>query len=294
MKIAIIGAGNVGASIASLLIAKNICSDIAIIDINSNLAQAKAIDLSQMAIALSQSVKVLGSDNYELLKDCNIAIITAGMARKDGQSRDELAKLNAKIVADISKQVAKFAPNSTIIVVTNPLDIMVYVAHKFSGFDRNKIIGMAGELDSARLKFALQNHLNKDMSSSKSCVIGMHNDSMICICRENLSSSEFEDIKSQTINGGALIVKLMNTSAFYAPAAGVINICEALINGGSRVLSCSVLDSNFVAFSRPVKIDKNGVKEILELNLEPKDREILDKSIDKFIINIKNLNINGN
>ena len=293
MKIAIIGAGNVGASIASLLLSRQMCDNIALIDINSNLAKAKAIDLSQMAIALSQSAKVVGGDDYKLLENFDIVIITAGVARKDGQSRSELAKINANIVADASKKIAKFAPNSTIIVVTNPLDIMVYVAYKSSGFNKSKIIGMAGELDSARLKFSLQNYLGKDMKDSKSCVIGMHNDSMICLSSENLNSNEFENIKSQTINGGALIVKLMNTSAFYAPAAGVINICQALIYGNSKPLSCSVLDDNLVAFSRLIKIDKNGVKELLELNLEQKDREILDKSIDEFIININNLNLNG-
>lgn len=293
MKIAIIGAGNVGASIASLLISRQMCDGIALIDINQNLAKAKAIDLSQMAIALGANISVISGDDYKLLSDFDIVIITAGMARKDGQSRAELVKINADIVAKASNKIAKFAPNSIIIVVTNPLDIMVYVACKASGFDRSKVIGMAGELDSARLKFALQNHLKRDMSSSKSLVIGMHSDSMIPLIDENLSDSELDEIKSQTINGGALIVKLMNTSAFYAPAAGVINICEALINGSTKVLSCSVLDDNLIAFSRPVKISKDGVKEILELNLQSKDREILDKSIEEFIIYINNLNINS-
>ena len=157
MKIAIIGAGNVGASIASLLIAQQMCDKIALIDINSNLAKAKAIDLAQMALALGQKTRVIGGNEYELLSNYDIVIITAGVARKDGQSRAELAKINANIVYEASKNVAKFAPNSTIIVVTNPLDIMVYIACKASGFDRSKVIGMAGELDSARLKFALQN-----------------------------------------------------------------------------------------------------------------------------------------
>ncbi|TWO30115.1 malate dehydrogenase [Campylobacter lanienae] len=293
MKIAIIGAGNVGASIASLLISKQMCDEIALIDINQNLANAKAIDLSQMSIALGLDIMVVGGDDYKLLSDFDIVIITAGVARKDGQSRVELAKINANIVAQASSQITEFAPNSTIIVVTNPLDIMVYVAFKASGFNRKKIIGMAGELDSARLKFALKNHLGTSVTDSKSCVIGMHNDDMICLVDENLSIDEYENIRSQTINGGAKIVKLMNTSAFYAPAAGVINICQALINEDSKVLSCSVLDDNLIAFSRLVKISKDGVKEILELNLKPKDREILDKSIEEFIIYIKNFNING-
>ncbi|WP_086297534.1 lactate/malate family dehydrogenase [Campylobacter devanensis] len=293
MKIAIIGAGNVGASIASLLISKQMCDEIVLIDINQNLANAKAIDLSQMSIALGLDIMVVGGDDYQILSDFDIVIITAGVARKDGQSRAELAKINANIVAKASSQIAKFAPNSTIIVVTNPLDIMVYVAFKASGFNRRKIIGMAGELDSARLKFALKNHLGTSVTDSKSCVIGMHNDDMICLVDENLSIDEYENIRSQTINGGAKIVKLMNTSAFYAPAAGVINICQALINEDSKVLSCSVLDDNLIAFSRLVKISKDGVKEILELNLKPKDREILDKSIEEFIIYIKNFNING-
>lgn len=293
MKIAIIGAGNVGASIASLLISKQMCDEIALIDINQNLANAKAIDLSQMSIALGLDIMVVGGDDYKLLSDFDIVIITAGVARKDGQSRVELAKINANIVAQASSQITEFAPNSTIIVVTNPLDIMVYVAFKASGFNRKKIIGMAGELDSARLKFALKNHLGTSVTDSKSCVIGMHNDDMICLVDENLSIDEYENIRSQTINGGAKIVKLMNTSAFYAPAAGVINICQALINEDSKVLSCSVLDDNLIAFSRLVKISKDGVKEILELNLKLKDREILDKSIEEFIIYIKNFNING-
>lgn len=293
MKIAIIGAGNVGASIASLLIAQQMCDKIALIDINSNLAKAKAIDLAQMALALGQKTRVIGGNEYELLSNYDIVIITAGVARKDGQSRAELAKINANIVYEASKNVAKFAPNSTIIVVTNPLDIMVYIACKASGFDRSKVIGMAGELDSARLKFALQNYLDADMNRSNSYVIGMHNDSMICIINENLEENEKQNLKSQTINGGAMIVKLMNTSAFYAPAAGVINICKALIYGNSNILSCSVLDDEFVAFSRPVKINQNGVAEIFELNLEQKDREILDKSIKEFIFNIKNINLNG-
>ena len=292
MKIAIIGAGNVGASIASLLISKQMCDEIALIDINQNLANAKAIDLSQMSIALGLDIMVIGGNDYQILSDFNIVIITAGVARKDGQSRAELAKINSNI-AQASSQIAKFAPNSTIIVVTNPLDIMVYVAFKASGFNRKKIIGMAGELDSARLKFALKNHLQKSVTDSKSCVIGMHNDDMVCLVDENLSVDEYENIRSQTINGGAKIVKLMNTSAFYAPAAGVINICQALINEDSKVLSCSVLDDNLIAFTRLVKISKDGVKEILELNLKPKDREILDKSIEEFIIYIKNLNIKG-
>lgn len=293
MKIAIIGAGNVGASIASLLISKQMCDEIALIDINQNLANAKAIDLSQMSIALGLDIMVIGGNDYQILSDFDIVIITAGVARKDGQSRAELAKINSNIVAQASSQITEFAPNSTIIVVTNPLDIMVYVAFKASGFNRKKIIGMAGELDSARLKFALKNHLGTSVTDSKSCVIGMHNDDMICLVDENLSIDEYENIRSQTINGGAKIVKLMNTSAFYAPAAGVINICQALINEDSKVLSCSVLDDNLIAFSRLVKISKDGVKEILELNLKLKDREILDKSIEEFIIYIKNFNING-
>ena len=142
MKIAIIGAGNVGASIASLLISKQMCDEIALIDINQNLANAKAIDLSQMSIALGLDIMVIGGNDYQILSDFDIVIITAGVARKDGQSRAELAKINSNIVAQASSQIAKFAPNSTIIVVTNPLDIMVYVAFKASGFNRKKIIGM--------------------------------------------------------------------------------------------------------------------------------------------------------
>ncbi|ALV24455.1 malate dehydrogenase, NAD-dependent [Campylobacter iguaniorum] len=299
MKIAIIGAGNVGASCASLLACKSVCEQIVLIDINANLAKAKALDLSHMAAILDLDIKINGSDDYELLRDFDIVVITAGFARKDGQSREDLAKANASIVSQSAAQIAKFAPNSIIIVVTNPLDLMVYVALNASKFKPNKVIGMAGELDSGRLKFQISSQLNTNVTNCNAICLGMHNDSMICqkssmkvgekALSDVLSDEDIQGIIHRSRTSGAKIVELMGTSAFYGPAAGVLKLCQSIKNESNNTLVCSVCDDSLIPTGRVVKLDKNGLKEIVEPNLTNEEEAKLQNSIDNLILFINTI-----
>lgn len=296
MKIGIIGAGNVGASCASLLISRNICKEISLIDINKNLAIARAIDLSHMASVLNMDTIIYGGDDYELLRDFDVVVITAGFARKAGQSREELALLNAKIVAQSSEKIAKLSQNSIIIVVTNPLDLMTHVALKASEFKPSKVIGMAGEIDSARLRYNIANKLGAKISQCEGMCVGMHNDSMICVestmkfngkpISDLFNLHNINEIKKATKSSGAKIVELIGTSAFYAPAAGILKMCEAIKNDSSNILNCSVFDENLIPTGRVVKLGKHGLKEIIEPNLNEVESNTLKENIYKLILSI--------
>ena len=240
MKIGIIGAGNIGANVAYGLICSEFSdkiSQIALVDIVENLAIGKALDLSHASAVFEKDIKVIGGSDYNILSGYDIVVITAGQTRKAGQSREDLLKINAKIVAEISSKIANIAPNSVIILVTNPLDFMVYVAYKSSGFPKNRIIGMAGELDSARLKCEISNLKNEKISQMKASVVGFHNDKMEILKDEifidnkkvEFSGKEFDEISQNTKNCGPKIVNLLGTSAFLAPASGIVKIINAYL-----------------------------------------------------------------
>lgn len=281
MKIGIIGAGNIGSNIASLLISQDLASEILLIDINEKLALGKMLDLSTLSVILDKNIKINSTLDYSKLKDFDIVVITAGITRKEGQSREELAKINASIVGETSKKIAEFSPNAIIIIVTNPLDLMVYACYKNSGFNKNKIIGMAGELDSARAKLNLAKLKNISPINAKINVFGMHNDEMIIQTSQDLTKDEFQTVKNETINAGANITKLLGTSAYYAPAAAVVKMIKAIKNGGNVI--ASVLDDNEISFGKEIKLSKKGVEKIVE-------NEVY-KSVDtsKFIKLKKNL-----
>ncbi|VYS97197.1 hypothetical protein [Campylobacter ureolyticus] len=281
MKVGIIGAGNIGSNIASLLISQDLASEILLIDINEKLALGKMLDLSTLNVILDKNIKINSTLDYSKLKDFDIVVITAGITRKEGQSREELAKINASIVGETSKKIAEFSPNAIIIIVTNPLDLMVYACYKNSGFNKNKIIGMAGELDSARAKLNLAKLKNISPINAKINVFGMHNDEMIIQTSQDLTKDEFQTIKDETINAGANITKLLGTSAYYAPAAAVVKMIKAIKNGGNVI--ASVLDDNEISFGKEIKLSKKGVEKIVE-------NEVY-KSVDtsKFIKLKKNL-----
>lgn len=281
MKVGIIGAGNIGSNIASLLISQDLASEILLIDINEKLALGKMLDLSTLSVILDKNIKINSTLDYSKLKDFDIVVITAGITRKEGQSREELAKINASIVGETSKKIAEFSPNAIIIIVTNPLDLMVYACYKNSGFNKNKIIGMAGELDSARAKLNLAKLKNISPINAKINVFGMHNDEMIIQTSQDLTKDEFQTIKDETINAGANITKLLGTSAYYAPAAAVVKMIKAIKNGGNVI--ASVLDDNEISFGKEIKLSKKGVEKIVE-------NEVY-KSVDtsKFIKLKKNL-----
>lgn len=262
MKVGIIGAGNIGSNIASLLISQDLASEILLIDINEKLALGKMLDLSTLSVILDKNIKINSTLDYSKLKDFDIVVITAGITRKEGQSREELAKINASIVGDTSKKIAEFSPNAIIIIVTNPLDLMVYACYKNSGFNKNKIIGMAGELDSARAKLNLAKLKNISPIDAKINVFGMHNDEMIIQTSQDLTKDEFQTVKDETINAGANITKLLGTSAYYAPAAAVVKMIKAIKNGGNVI--ASVLNDNEISFGKEIKLGKKGVEKIVE------------------------------
>ena len=295
MKISVVGAGNVGASIAYALCMRELCDEIALVDIFGDVARAKAIDLAQSSCVFNAKTSVCGGEDFALLEGSDIVIVTAGSPRKEGQTREDLLLKNAVVVKQTAQNIAKFAPNAVIIVVTNPLDVMVWTAHKFSGFSKSKVVGMAGELDSARCRYELALLKNRDAKELKTKIVGAHNDEMI-VAQENinlnLSDTELETLKKETSTGGAKIVKLLGTSAYYAPAAAAVKMCEMIIGKSDEIISASVLIDDELSCGRLVRLGRDGLKEILELNLDEDEQEQLNKSEAEIRKNIKFLKEN--
>ena len=295
MKISVVGAGNVGASIAYALCMRELCDEIALVDIFGDVARAKAIDLAQSSCVFNAKTSVCGGDDFVLIEGSDIVIVTAGSPRKEGQTREDLLLKNAVVVKQTAQKIAEFAKNAVIIVVTNPLDVMVWTAHKFSGFSKNKVIGMAGELDSARCRYELALLKDKDASKLIAKIVGAHNDEMI-VAQENislnLSESELASLKKETSTGGAKIVKLLGTSAYYAPAAAAVKMCEMIVGKSDEIISASVLIDDELSCGRLVRLGRDGLKEILELNLDEDEQEQLNKSEAEIRKNIKFLKEN--
>lgn len=295
MKISVVGAGNVGASIAYALCMRELCDEITLVDIFGDVARAKAIDLAQSSCVFNAKTSVCGGDDFVLIEGSDIVIVTAGSPRKEGQTREDLLLKNAVVVKQTAQKIAEFAKNAVIIVVTNPLDVMVWTAHKFSGFSKNKVVGMAGELDSARCRYELALLKNRDAKELKTKIVGAHNDEMI-VAQENinlnLSDTELETLKKETSTGGAKIVKLLGTSAYYAPAAAAVKMCEMIIGKSDEIISASVLIDDELSCGRLVRLGRDGLKEILELNLDEDEQEQLNKSEAEIRKNIKFLKEN--
>ncbi|MDA3047713.1 lactate/malate family dehydrogenase [Campylobacter sp. JMF_08 NE1] len=265
MKIAIIGAGNIGANVANnVIVNENLAgffSEIALVDIAENIARGKALDLAHLASLCECDVKVCAGSEPELLKSADIVVITAGLTRKAGQSREDLLKSNAKIVSECARNTAKFAPNAIIIIVTNPLDLMVLCAQKASNFAPSRVIGMAGELDSARLKFEIAKFSGDKISALNAPVVGTHNDEMVILKDEinaKISATDLNTASQNTLNSGKSVVSLLGTSAYFAPAGGIVKIIKSIIADDNKILICSVVDENGVPFGRFVRIGKNG------------------------------------
>ena len=259
MKISVVGAGNVGASIAYALCMRELCDEIALVDIFGDVARAKAIDLAQSSCVFNAKTSVCGGDDFVLIEDSDIVIVTAGSPRKEGQTREDLLLKNAIVVKQTAQKIAEFAKNAVIIVVTNPLDVMVWTAHKFSGFSKNKVIGMAGELDSARCRYELALLKDKDASKLRAKIVGAHNDEMIVSASnisENLNENELAILKKETSTGGAKIVKLLGTSAYYAPAAAAVKMCEMIVGKSDEIISASVLIDDELSCGRLVRLGR--------------------------------------
>lgn len=292
-KITVVGAGNVGATAAHWLVSKEL-GDVVLVDILEGMPQGKALDLAQAGPIEGYDSVIVGANDYKATADSDVVVITSGIARKPGMSRDDLLNTNAGIVGSVTEQIARTSPNAIIIVVSNPLDAMTQVAFKRSGFPKNRVIGMAGVLDSARMRTFLADALNVSVENVTAFVLGGHGDTMVPLPRystcagipitELLPKEQIEAIVKRTASGGAEIVNLLKTgSAYYAPSAAAVEMVEAILKDKKKILPCAVylegeygINGLFVGV--PVKLGANGVEEIIQINLTTEERAALHKS----------------
>jgi malate dehydrogenase len=293
VKISVIGAGNVGATAVQRLAELEI-GEIVMTDVVEGMPQGKALDLVQAGTIKGYDTSILGSNNYADIADSDLVVITAGIARKPGMTREDLIKINSRIVTEISKNIAKYAPESIIINVTNPLDIITYVALKSTGFETKKVFGMSGVLDSGRFASFIAEELKCSRRDVHAMVIGGHGDLMVPLpqyttvsgipLQDLLPEDRISKLVERTVNGGAEIVDLLKQgSAFYAPSAAVVSMVEAVIKDKKMVLPASAyLEGQYgqegIYFGVPVKLGASGVEEILELKLDQRQQEVLRKS----------------
>ncbi len=293
-KITIVGAGNVGATAAHIAATRQL-GDIVLIDIVKGLAEGKALDIAEAAPVQLYDCEVIGTLDWKDTAGSDIVIITSGLPRKPGMSRDDLLAKNTQIVRDVSEKTAKYSPESIIIVVCNPLDAMVYAAGKVTGFSKNKVMGMAGALDSARFCCFLAAELGVSVEEIKCVLMGGHGDDMVPLPRftsvggiaitELLTEKKVAELIDRTRNGGIEVVNLMGFSAFYAPAAGTIKMAEAILKDKKSVLSCcAYCDSEYGVggyfVGVPVVLGSNGLERVIELDLNPDERSLLEKSVE--------------
>lgn len=295
MKVTIVGAGNVGASCAEYILIKQIAKEVILVDIKDGFAEGKALDLTQTTSTLGFKSKVLGvTNNYEKTSQSDVVVITSGIPRKPGMTREELIGINAGIVKSVSENVLKFSPNAILVVVSNPMDTMTYLVNKSFNIPKNRIIGMGGILDSSRFKTYISKSSGYPQDQIEAMVIGGHGDTTmipltsLAKCNNKLLTnilSEDEVLKtaSDTMVGGATLTKLLGTSAWYAPGASVSYLVNAILNDTKEVLPCSVLlegeyDFQDICIGVPVKIGKNGFEEVVELDLSNKELEMFQNS----------------
>lgn len=304
-KVTVVGAGNVGATCAQYVAEKNI-ADVVLVDVVDGLPQGKSLDLMQAAPINYHDRKLTGSNTYEATKDSEVIVITAGIARKPGMSRDDLLKTNANIVSGVVKETIKYSPNATYICVTNPLDVMTYLVYKTSKLPKNKVIGMAGVLDSARFQTFIAMETGYSVEDVRAMVLGGHGDLMVPLTRmatvngipisELLPKAKIDEMVTRTQNGGIEIVNLLKSgSAFYAPGASAAQMVEAVLLDKKRLLPCCVLAEgeyglNDVYVGLPCVLGKNGVEKIVELKLEKDETAALKKSADAIRENIDAMN----
>ena len=298
-KITLIGAGQIGGTLAHLIALKEL-GDVVLFDVASGLAKGKALDIAQSSPVNGFNISLLGTDNYDDTKDSDVIIITAGVPRKPGMTRDDLLGINLKTIKQVAEGIKKTSPNAFVICITNPLDVIVMALQKYSGLPKNKVVGMAGILDSSRFIYFLSQELKLPPNKIKSFVLGGHGDSMVAMVNhttvdgKNLSDFVKEDkIKKERLNsiiertkkGGAEIVKYLEKgSAFYAPAASGVEMAESYLKDLKKELPCAVyIDGQYgvkdIYVGVPVIIGKNGVEKIIEINLDLEEKANFDKSV---------------
>lgn len=293
-KVTVVGAGFVGATAAQRLVEKQL-ADVVLIDIVEGLPQGKALDMMQSAAVEGFDTHIIGTNDYQDTANSDVVIITAGIARKPGMSRDDLLNTNSQIVGGLTEQIAKYSPNAIIIVVSNPLDVMTQLAWRKSGFPANRVIGMAGVLDSARYARFIAEALECSIKDVRAMVLGGHGDTMVPVPQystvngipitELLPKDKIEAINTRTKNGGAEIVSLLKTgSAYYAPSSSAVAMAEAVLLDSNRILPCCALLSgeygvNDLYCGVPVALGKNGVNKIIPLDLSAEELSALQNSV---------------
>ncbi len=297
MKVTVVGAGAVGASCAEYIAIKNFASEVVLLDIKEGYAEGKAMDLMQCASLNGFDTKITGTTNdYAKTAGSNICVITSGIPRKPGMTREELIGINAGIVKTVSENLVKHSPETVLIVVSNPMDTMTYLAHRVTGLAKHKIIGMGGALDSARFKYRLAEALEAPISDVDGMVIGGHSDvGMVPLIshatRNSIKVSEFisqerlEQVKEDTKVGGATLTKLLGTSAWYAPGAAVSGLVQAIACDQKKIFPCStLLDGEYglrdLCIGVPVVLGANGIERIVEIELSTAEKEHLQRSAE--------------
>ena len=295
-KITVIGAGNVGSTCANVIAHKDLANEVVLLDVKEGLAEGKALDIWQTSSINHFNTRVVGSTNdYLKTKGSGIIVITSGIPRKPGMSRDDLIKTNANIVKEVTEKAIKYSPDAIIIVVSNPLDVMTYAAYLAANKDPHKVFGMAGILDTGRYKAFLANALGASPSDIHAMLLGGHGDTMVPLPRytsvsgipvtELLGKEEIEKIVERTRKGGGELVSLMGTSAWYAPGAAVSQMVEAIVDNQKRIFPvCAYLDGEYglknIYLGVPVKLGKGGVEEIIEISLDADEKKLLSSSAD--------------
>lgn len=307
MKITVIGAGNVGATTAQRLVDKQLANEVVLVDIIEGLPQGKALDMAEATPVEKTDVKVVGSNGYDESANSDIIVITAGIARKPGMSRDDLMNTNSGIVKSCTEAAASKSRNGIIVVVSNPLDVMTYVAMKVSGFDRHRVFGMAGVLDTARFRTFIAMELKVSIEDVNAFVLGGHGDSMVPLPRystvagipitELLDKATVDRLVKRTRDGGIEIVNYLKTgSAYYAPSSSAVQMVEAIVKDKKRILPCSAflqgeygLRDTFAGV--PVKLGKKGIEEIIQIKLNAEEQAALNKSAEDVRQSIAKLKI---
>ena len=303
MKVTIVGAGNVGATCADAISYRGIASEVVLLDIKEGFAEGKALDIMQCATNTGFNTKVSGVTNdYSKTANSNVVVVTSGIPRKPGMTREELIGINAGIVKTVVTNVLEFSPNAIVVIVSNPMDTMTYLALKATGLPKNRIIGMGGALDSSRFKTYLSQALDKPANDISAMVIGGHGDTtMIPLTRlasyngipvsEFLSQEKLDKVAADTMVGGATLTALLGTSAWYAPGASVAYLVDAILNDQKKMIACSVmLDGEYgqsdICIGVPCIIGKNGIEEIVNINLNDNEKALFAKSADA----VRNMN----
>ncbi len=295
-KISVIGAGNVGATTAQRLAEKELARQIVMVDVVEGIPQGKGLDQWESAPIEGFDSRVIGSNGYEETAGSNIVVVTAGIARKPGMSRDDLLNTNAGIIREVSEQIRRSSPEAIVIMVSNPLDVMAFVAKEATGFPRERVLGMAGVLDTARYRAFLAEALDVSVQDIQAMVLGGHGDTMVPLISyttvsgipvtQLLDRSQIDAIVDRTRNGGAEIVKYLKTgSAYYAPSAGAVQMCEAIVKDRKRILPCAAWLEGEYGFSGlflgvPCKLGRRGLEQIVEVELTDQERAALRKSAD--------------